>query len=90
MRRHGASITSAGCRLLVGAVVVALIVGACGAGASPSAVSVPDRVKAAGTLVWCSDTTYPPFESVAADGTTPEGLDIDIAAEIARRWGVTK
>jgi len=88
MRGHGASV--AGGRLLVSAVVVALVVGACGAGASPSAVSVPDRVKAAGTLVWCSDTTYPPFESVAADGTTPEGLDIDIAEEIARRWGVTK
>ena len=89
MRRHGVSIAGTGGHLLVGAVVAALVVGACGTGASPSAVSVPERVKAAGAVVWCSDTTYPPFESVAADGTTPEGLDIDIAAEIARRWGVT-
>jgi hypothetical protein len=50
MRRHGASITGAGGRLLVGAVV---------AGASPSAASGPDRVKAAGTLVWCTDTGFP-------------------------------
>jgi polar amino acid transport system substrate-binding protein len=89
MRRHGASIAGTGGRLLVGAVVAVLVVGACGAGASPSAVPVPDRVKEAGTLVWCSSLDYPPFESVAADGTTPDGLDIDIAAEIARRWGVT-
>lgn len=33
--------------------------------------------------------SYPPGESYAADGTTPEGFDVDIAAEIARRWGVT-
>ena len=33
--------------------------------------------------------TYPPSASYAADGTTPVGFDIDIAAEIARRWGVT-
>jgi polar amino acid transport system substrate-binding protein len=50
---------------------------------------VPDRVKAAGTLTWCTDVSYPPGESYAADGTTPQGFDIDIAAEIARRWGVT-
>jgi polar amino acid transport system substrate-binding protein len=33
--------------------------------------------------------SYPPGEAYAADGTTPEGFDIDIAAEIAKRWGVT-
>jgi polar amino acid transport system substrate-binding protein len=43
----------------------------------------------AGALTWCTDVSYPPGESYAADGTTPEGFDIDIAAEIARRWGVT-
>ncbi len=59
-------------------------------GASSSAgLVVPDRVNAAGKLVWCASVDYPPFESTAADGTTAEGLDVDIAAEIARRWGVT-
>jgi polar amino acid transport system substrate-binding protein len=94
MQRHGVSIDGSGSRLLVGAVVVALIVGACGAGASPSAVSGPDRVKAAGTLVWCSSTDYVPFESTAAGGPTEVGtdavgIDIDIAADVAKRLGVT-
>jgi polar amino acid transport system substrate-binding protein len=94
MRGHGASIDGAGGRLLVGAVVAALVVGACGAGASPSAVSGPDRVKAAGTLVWCSDPWFPPYSSTAAGGpalvgTEAVGLDIDIAAEVAKRLGVT-
>jgi polar amino acid transport system substrate-binding protein len=83
MQTHGASITSAGGRLLAGAVVVVLLVGACGA------VSGPDRVKAAGTLTTCTDMTNPPSASYAEDGATPEGFDVDIAAEIARRWGVT-
>jgi polar amino acid transport system substrate-binding protein len=93
MRRLGASVAGAGGRLLVGAVVV-LVVAACGAGASPSAVSGPDRVKAAGTLVWCSSTDYVPFESTAAGGPTEVGtdavgIDIDIAADVAKRLGVT-
>jgi polar amino acid transport system substrate-binding protein len=45
-------------------------------------------VKAAGTLVWCSSTDFPPFESSAAGGSAV-GLDIDIAAEVAKRLGVT-
>jgi polar amino acid transport system substrate-binding protein len=89
MQRHGGPITSAGGRLLVGAVVAVLVVGACGAGASPSAVSGPERVEAAGTLVTCTDMTNPPSASHAEDGTTPEGFDVDIAGEIARQWGVT-
>ncbi len=73
-------------------------IGGSGGGASPTAAPgasssaglvVPDRVNAAGKLVWCASVDYPPFESYAADGTTAEGLDVDIAAEIARRWGVT-
>ena len=71
--------------------------GGCGAGASPStvpagsaaaALAAPERVKTAGTVAWCVDVSYPPGEAYAADGTTPEGFDIDIAAEIAKRWGV--
>jgi polar amino acid transport system substrate-binding protein len=94
MRRHGASVGGAGGRRLVGVVVVALILGACGAGASPSAVSGPDRVKEAGTLVWCTWLSDGPYESTAKGGPAEGGaevvgLDIDIAAEVARRLGVT-
>ena len=32
--------------------------------------------------------TYPPEEFLAADGSTPQGSDIDIASEIAKRLGL--
>jgi len=83
MRRHGASVVGTGGRLQVGAIVAVLVVGACGA------VPGPDRVEAAGTLTTCTALDNPPSASYAEDGTTPEGFDVDIAAEIARRWGVT-
>ncbi len=61
------------------------------AAASPSAagVLVPDRIKSAGTLIVCSDVSYAPEEFYAADGTTIQGSDIDIAGDIAKRWSVT-
>ena len=64
---------------------------AASAEASPSsaALAVPDRIKTAGTLIVCSDVSYAPEEFYAADGTTIQGSDIDIAADIAKRWGVT-
>jgi polar amino acid transport system substrate-binding protein len=58
------------------------------ASAAPS-IAVPASVTAAGKLVWCVDISYPPEESYKADGTTPEGSDIDIANEIGKRFGVT-
>jgi polar amino acid transport system substrate-binding protein len=58
------------------------------ASAGPS-IAVPASVTSAGKLVWCVDISYPPEESYKADGTTPEGSDIDIANEIGKRFGVT-
>jgi polar amino acid transport system substrate-binding protein len=89
VQRDGLSIGGAVGRLLAGAVVAMFLVGACGAGASSSAVPGLDRVKAAGALTTCIDLSSPPSASYAADGATPEGFDVDIAAEIARQWGVT-
>mgnify|MGYP005849041579 CR=1 FL=1 len=40
-----------------------------------------------GILQMGSDTTYPPFESIGDDGK-PEGFDVDIATEIAKRLGL--
>src|SRR5437870_8873679 len=56
-----------------------------GGGAS---IQAPASIKSAGTLVFCSDITYPPEESYKAGTTTPEGSDIDIGSDIARRMGV--
>jgi len=55
---------------------------------SAAAIAVPDRIKTAGKLVWCSDISYAPEEFYAADGTTAQGDDIDIANAIAKAWGV--
>jgi polar amino acid transport system substrate-binding protein len=83
---------------LAGALVVllALVAAGCGGsskkaatttGSSGSAsVTAPGSIASAGTLVFCSDITYPPEEFY--EGTKPVGSDIEIGAEIARRMGV--
>ena len=57
--------------------------------AAAASIAVPAAITTAGKLVWCVDVSYPPEESFKADGTTAEGSDIDIATEIAKRFGVT-
>lgn len=76
-------------------VLLGLLLAGCGSGGSPAGstgspatLAPPDRIRTAGTVSWCSNLEYPLFESVPPGGTEPEGIDIDIAAEIARRWGV--
>jgi polar amino acid transport system substrate-binding protein len=82
-------------------VLLALIVAGCGGGkksaattaattTSPGGASIqaPASIKSAGTLVFCSDITYPPEESYKAGTTTPEGSDIDIGNYIAQKMGV--
>jgi polar amino acid transport system substrate-binding protein len=56
------------------------------AAAGGSAIQAPASVKSAGSLVFCSDISYPPEEFYK--GSTPVGSDIDIGAEIAKRMGV--
>jgi polar amino acid transport system substrate-binding protein len=53
-----------------------------------SSIQAPASIKSAGTLAFCSDITYPPEESYKAGTTIPEGSDIDIGTDIARRMGV--
>jgi polar amino acid transport system substrate-binding protein len=55
-------------------------------GGTASTVAAPDAIAKAGTLLFCSDITYPPEEFY--DGTTPVGSDIEIGTEIATRMGV--
>ena len=86
-----------------GAVIVllALIVAGCGGGkksaatttatttsAGGASIQAPASIKSAGTLVFCSDITYPPEESYKPGTTTPEGSDIDIGTYIAQKMGV--
>jgi ABC-type amino acid transport substrate-binding protein len=80
--------------------IVALLAAGCGGGGKKKAnnntttsgpasskITAPSNIKSAGTLVFCSDITYPPEESYKAGTTTPEGSDIDIGNEVAKLMG---
>jgi polar amino acid transport system substrate-binding protein len=54
--------------------------------ATPAAVTASPSIARSGALVYCSDMTYPPEESIRQG--KPVGLDIDIASEVARQLGV--
>jgi len=88
---------------LAGVVIVllALVVAGCGGSKKSAATTIatttsaggasiqaPASIKSAGTLVFCSDITYPPEESYKPGTTTPEGSDIDIGTYIAQKMGV--
>jgi polar amino acid transport system substrate-binding protein len=81
---------------MLAAVAVALIGSGCGGSegqdgaAAPRAerpIQAPPEIAAAGELVICSDVNYPPLEFHDEAGR-PVGSDIDVATEIARRFGV--
>jgi polar amino acid transport system substrate-binding protein len=82
-------------RLALPVLAVVALVAACTGGGSPSpsggaaAITPPQRIANAGKLVFCSDISYPPEEFYAADGTTAQGSDVDIAKDIAKRFGVS-
>jgi polar amino acid transport system substrate-binding protein len=59
------------------------------AGADPAVAKlVPAAIKSNGTLVAASDATYPPLESIAKDGKTLEGADVDLGEAIGKAMGV--
>ena len=41
-----------------------------------------------GHIVFCTDATYPPEESIPTGSTNPIGSDIDIANDVAAQMGV--
>jgi polar amino acid transport system substrate-binding protein len=65
-----------------GAILAALAV----AGVAAGAVTSP-AAKAGGTIVFCTDATYPPEESIPTGSTSPIGSDIDIANAVAAQMG---
>ena len=52
------------------------------------ASQVPEDIKSSGTLSVATDATYPPEESIAPDGKTIIGADIDLANSIAQLMGL--
>ncbi len=76
----------------VSAVAAAALLAACGGGGSSSGsatggVAGTSHTKAAKTIVFCSDTTYPPMESL--QGGKAVGADVDIANAVAKQLGAT-
>jgi polar amino acid transport system substrate-binding protein len=72
-------------RILILLVILALVASAC-AKATPSA-SIAGALSQKNHLLICSDFPYPPQEMFDANGN-PEGLDIDVGTEIAKRLGL--
>lgn len=62
---------------------------ASGSKESETVIDVSDvKLKNPGTLTVGAEMSYPPFEDIAEDGSTPIGFDVDIATEIADRLGL--
>ncbi len=93
---------SKGSRVLGMLAVAAIAASACtstGASQTPSGstsaaasivATVPgDQLIKAGTLTACSDTSYPPQESLDTSNNKAVGSDIDLATELAARLGLT-
>lgn len=53
------------------------------------AAAVPASIKSTGKLSFGTDASYAPMEFIAADGSTIEGLDIDLGNAVAARLGLT-
>jgi polar amino acid transport system substrate-binding protein len=67
-----------------GAILAALAVAAVAA----ASVTPPPAIKSAGQIVFCTDATYPPEESIPTGSTNPVGSDIDIGKAVAAQMGV--
>jgi polar amino acid transport system substrate-binding protein len=61
---------------------------AAGAKNAAAAAQVPAEIKRKGTLRVAADATYPPNESIAADGKTVVGMDADLAKALAAALGL--
>lgn len=63
--------------------------GATSAAAKPAA-GAKMKLVTPGQITVGSDISFPPFESMKADGVTAEGFDVDLMKAIAKRFGVNK
>jgi ABC-type amino acid transport substrate-binding protein len=57
--------------------------------AAPKNVDFKTQLKQPGILNVGSDNAYPPFEEIKPGAATPEGFDVDIYTEVAKRMGLT-
>jgi polar amino acid transport system substrate-binding protein len=92
---HGQFARGAATAVLMAAVTFGLA--ACGDDDSSSsatstpdtaAIAVPAAIKSKGTLTVAADATYAPSEFIDTDGKTVIGMDADLAAAIAAKFGL--
>jgi polar amino acid transport system substrate-binding protein len=57
--------------------------------AEPKGVDYKTQLKEPGVLNVGSDNAYPPFEEIKPGARTPEGFDVDLYTEVAKRLGLT-
>jgi ABC-type amino acid transport substrate-binding protein len=57
--------------------------------AVPKGVDFKTQLKAPGVLSIGSDNDYPPFEEIKPGAKTPDGFDVDLYTEVAKRLGLT-
>lgn len=65
---------------------VALALTACSGGSAPSSSS---SSSSGGTITVAADPTLLPYNFYASDGTTWQGIDVDLAAELSKKLGAT-
>lgn len=56
--------------------------------AVPKGVDYKTQLKEPGMLLIGSDNAYPPFEELKSGATEPEGFDVDLYKEVAKRLGL--
>jgi polar amino acid transport system substrate-binding protein len=56
---------------------------------SAAAALVPAAIKSLGTITIGSDASYAPNEYIGTDGTTVEGMDVELGTAIAKELGLT-
>jgi polar amino acid transport system substrate-binding protein len=71
------------------ATVLAIVMASLGSAALAADVKTPQRIKDAGKLVFCTELAFPPWEMLDPQTQKPAGFDIDFAAAIAKRMGVS-
>jgi polar amino acid transport system substrate-binding protein len=57
-------------------------------GAASAQVTPPKRIADQGKIIYCTDLSYPPWEMVDPKTLQPAGIDIEIAAAVAKAMGV--
>ena len=72
---------------VVAALVAALGAATAASAATPASIKPPPAIAQAGKIVFCSDISFPPFESYTS-GNKAVGADVDLGTALAKLMGV--